>query len=336
MTLIVAGAKTRRVSGVAIEGVPVFHSSRWIRSTWTAFRVVMRARRVRAQVYHFHDPELLPWAMILRWNGACVIYDAHEDYAEDLRKRPYLWKTTSSFLIGAVHRVERWCARRMSGVIGATDFIAGKFAIYCKKVAAIRNFPRTDELYAAPAEALRDSRRVAYVGNIMESRGVFEMLEACRQAEASLVLAGAFETPELRAMAQAHPGWRQVIEMGHVSRADLPGLLASCNMGIVVFHPDNNWIVSQPLKLFEYMSAGLPVVASNFPLWLDVVEGNGSGVCVDPMDTSAIGAAIRRLCDDPQQARTMGENGRTAIRERYNWAREIEALESFYANICAP
>jgi len=333
VTLVITGSPDRIDGGVRVVGHIPRPESRWRRVTITAWRVMRLADSLGAEVYQFHDPELLPWVLWMRLKGRRVIYDAHEDYIEDLRERPYLPSFGRNTLIALVDRIERFCTRRISGVTGATDYITEKFAANGVDAVAIRNFPFVDELWSADATHPSAERRFAYVGNIMRTRGITEMVEACRLADVTLMLAGTFETDELRAGAVAQPGWNKVVELGHLSRKELPPMLAGCVAGLVLFHPEKNWIVSGPLKLFEYMSAGLPVLVSNFPLWKQVVEGNRCGICVDPLDVNAISAALRWFCDNPAEARAMGERGRAAIRNKFNWEREVEALEAFYAKM---
>jgi glycosyltransferase involved in cell wall biosynthesis len=87
--------------------------------------------------------------------------------------------------------------------------------------------------------------------------------------------------------------------------------------------------------MFEYMAAGLPVIASRFPLWREIVEGNDCGVCVDPLDPAAIAAAIDLFCGDPALARRMGENGRRAVLARYDWRGEADKLAAFHDALVA-
>jgi glycosyltransferase involved in cell wall biosynthesis len=109
--------------------------------------------------------------------------------------------------------------------------------------------------------------------------------------------------------------------------------MASSMAGLVTLHPEPNYLDALPVKMFEYMAAGIPVIASAIPLWRDIVEGNRCGVCVDPMDPAAIAAAIDALVLDPAAARAMGENGRRAIVGTYNWQREAAKLLAFYETV---
>jgi glycosyltransferase involved in cell wall biosynthesis len=107
--------------------------------------------------------------------------------------------------------------------------------------------------------------------------------------------------------------------------------LDQCCAGLVLFHPERDHVDAQPNKMFEYMAAGLPVIASDFPLWRQLVEEPGCGLTVDPLDPAAIAAAMRRLTSDPAAAAAMGERGRAAVRGTLNWEHESRALLALYA-----
>lgn len=121
--------------------------------------------------------------------------------------------------------------------------------------------------------------------------------------------------------------------MGFLNRSEVAELLSKASAGLVLFHPYPNHIDAQPNKMFEYMSAGLPIISSNFPLWKEIVEGNSCGICVDPLNPTAIREAIEQIIRNPDDAAQMGRNGRSAVESKYNWETESFKLLKFYSMI---
>jgi glycosyltransferase involved in cell wall biosynthesis len=102
---------------------------------------------------------------------------------------------------------------------------------------------------------------------------------------------------------------------------------------LVVLHPERGYKESLPIKLFEYMSAGLPVIASDFPYWRELLEPIGCASFVDPLDPVRIAAAIDDLLSNEERAREMGMRGAAAVRERLNWEQEAPKLFDLYARL---
>ena len=85
--------------------------------------------------------------------------------------------------------------------------------------------------------------------------------------------------------------------------------------------------------MFEYMAAGIPVVASNFPLWKEIIEENKCGICVEPANVEQISDAVNYLLNNPEEAQRMGANGRKAVEEKYNWNNEAKTLLQLYCDL---
>jgi glycosyltransferase involved in cell wall biosynthesis len=302
------------------------------RVLWHALR---EAREVKALAYHFHDPELMLVGFALKFQGNRVFYDVHEDVPRQLLDKrwvaPWLRKTLAYLVEG----LEWLAARSFDGVIAATPAIARRFP--ARNTVTVQNYPITGELAPVSDDEIphhRRAPRIAYIGGIQLVRGAREMIEAVGllspATQATLVLAGEVYPAGLLDELRDLPGWKSVEFLGVCSRAQVSAELATARMGLVLFHPLRNHVDAQPNKLFEYMSAGLPVVASNFPLWREIVTVGGCGILVDPCNPGEIAEAIRWLLEHPTEAQAMGQRGRLAVEDRFNWSNEAKKLLRFY------
>jgi glycosyltransferase involved in cell wall biosynthesis len=292
------------------------------------------ARALRAHLYHFHDPELIPVALLLRAGGHAVVYDAHEDVPRAVLSKYWIAPWLRRLVAGVFERFEDFAARRFSAVVAATPHIARRFRRLNARCVDVNNYPLLEEL-AADIAATPEGRVLCYLGGIGIIRGAIEMITAVGRTDAKLVLAGAFENTATETLLRRLPAWRQVDYRGVVTRAEVHRIMATSRAGLIFFHPEPNHVDAQPNKIFEYMSAGLPVLASDFPLWRDLLQASNAGRCVDPLDVDAIARCIDALLADPVRAREMGERGRTAVARQFNWTHEERKLVSLYREALA-
>ncbi|MBL8995931.1 MAG: glycosyltransferase family 4 protein [Gemmatimonadales bacterium] len=331
VTLIVAdGEGPGARDGVTIRDVGKA-AGRLSRITRTPDRILRAALEECADLYHLHDPELLPIGLRLARRGKRVIFDSHEDVPSQILHKPYLPPWSARLLSRGFARFEDFACRRLDGVVAATPFIRDKFQRVTPRVVDISNYPLRDEFASSvPWKARR--AEVCYIGDISEIRGIHELCAAMARTATGvrLNLCGAFTDSATERRARTGPGWERVDAHGMVDRAGVRRVLDRSVAGLVTLHPVPNYLPSQPIKLFEYMSAGIPVIASDFPLWRSIVEESRCGILVDPLDPGAIAAAIDHLVSTPEEAERMGRNGRAAVETRYNWEREEVRLEAFY------
>jgi glycosyltransferase involved in cell wall biosynthesis len=155
------------------------------------------------------------------------------------------------------------------------------------------------------------------------------------QIDADLYLAGSIWPSPLERKLRRSPGWRRVRYLGSIDRREVARLLARVKVGVIPLHPIANYANAYPVKLFEYMAAGIPVVATDLPRWRQVLEAHDCGVCVPPMSPAHLAAAIVDLLDDHERARAMGERGRRATVEHYSWETQANALVGLYRDLLA-
>lgn len=300
--------------------------------SWIAWR---EAVSEKATVYHIHDPELIPVSWLLRARGHVVFYDVHEDMPQDILIKPYLPPITRRPLALLAKAIERLTATVLSGIVAATPKIAARFPN--AKTCVVRNFPRQEE-FPRPRRSSSPTKtnEVIYVGGLSRERGAAQMVNAAKiwnaTVEAPLVLAGRILPRSLETELESLDGWRHVQFLGWLNRDELLARLARAKLGLVVLHPHPSFLDSLPVKLFEYMAAGLPVVASRFPLWEQIIDNAECGVTVNPFDENAIASAVQTMLTSPDMAAAMGSSGRQAIAMNYSWELESRTLIDFYAD----
>lgn len=334
--LVAPGDQRQVADGVHL--VPVTRPrTRLERMTRTAWSILRSSQRLRAQVYHFHDPELIPIGVLLKLGGKCVIYDVHEDLPRQILDKDWIHPLLRAPIAWLASVGESLAGRVLDATVAATPTIAARFPR--SSTAIVRNLPILEELApdSRTSEYQKRAATVAYVGGIAATRGAHQMVAATnlvsRRHSPRLVLAGRFQPPALAAELARIPGWDRVDVAGWLGRTEVAGLLGTARIGLVTLLPTASYLESYPTKLFEYMAAGLPVIASDFPLWREIVHGAGCGLLVDPHDPGSIAAAIDRLLDDPAEAEAMGLRGQQAIIEQYSWETERGHLLDLYTRL---
>ncbi|WP_257350251.1 glycosyltransferase family 4 protein [Pseudalkalibacillus decolorationis] len=340
VSYIVPNEKNRTEYGVQIIGVSSNPRHPIERITKTTSNVFQKAKMQNADVYHFHDPELIPIGLKLKKLGKKVIYDVHEDVPEQILSKQWIPRMIRKFISNIVEKVEKKASRKFDAIVTATPHIEQRFKTYNSNTVTIHNYPLVEELAVENTKtdeiesSISQKGKVIYIGGIYRLRGIVEMISAVEESNdkssVEFILGGKFAPPELEDEVRELSGWEHVDYRGQLNRIEVRQALGESQAGLVLLHPEPRFVVSLPIKMFEYMSAGIPVIASNFPLWKEIVEGNDCGICVDPLDIDEVSNAIRQLIDNPEFAQTMGKNGRDAVLELYNWEKESKKLIEIY------
>lgn len=330
VNLVVADGNGDEIKdGILIFDVGPTIGGRIKRFIFTSKRVYQKAKDLDCDIYHFHDPDLIRFGNRLLRAGKKVIYDVHEDVAKQTFSKDYIPKLLQPFLAFVIRLYENYYASKFSYISTATAFINERFVKLNRNSVCISNFPILNELVSSHDWSLKKNE-IVYIGGIARIRGIVELIESLDKTKIMLNLAGDFENTELEEQCKSYINWKQVNYSGFVNRENVRKILENSRIGIVTFHPLPNHIDAQPNKMFEYMSASIPVIASNFPLWKSIIEGNNCGICVNPKDPKEIAEAINYLIENDEIAKKMGENGRRAVMDKYNWETEEEKLIAIY------
>lgn len=330
---VVPGTEDTIMDGVHLHGVTAEKGSRFRRMTKTVSRVYQRALEIDADIYHFHDPELIPIGLKLKKLGKKVIYDIHEDMPRAIMSKPWIPAFIRKPISAVFEAYEDHCSKKFDFLITATPFINKRFMKINSNCINVNNYPLLNEFADSPEDKKSEkTNSVCYIGVISHIRGAEQVLEAANEINGVIEFAGRVGSDDL--MEKLH-NTKNVRYHGMLNRVEVKNLLKRSVAGIVTFLPEPNHTHSQPNKMFEYMSAGIPVICSNFPLWQKVVEKNKCGICVDPSDPRAIANAINYLLNHRDEASAMGRNGQLAIKAEYNWEAESRHLASIYEKLSA-
>jgi len=318
-----------------IDGVQVVHlkkvKSLWRRWLLTNVEALSKALGTKSHVYHFHDPEFIPAALVLRLLGKQVIYDIHEDYVSAISQKFYIPAPLRIALSKAFGFFETLAGRCFHQVI-AERYYAERFPNATK----VLNYPRITE----NSRCQRSDSNLLYTGKVHLYRG------AMNHAKIPQLVPGANVSFVGRCDAKLH---QQMLEASG-SQADSLSFngvgenvpfeeILDCYRnggwlaGLAIFDPNEHLQDKELTKLFEYMSYGLPIIASNFPAWRRLVEDNSCGICVDPSDENAVAAAVETLRDDPLLWQEMSDNGMRVVREKYTWKSQETNILSLYADL---
>jgi glycosyltransferase involved in cell wall biosynthesis len=324
------------------DGVQIYDvgkcSSRLGRILPGTYRLGKKAGELHPDVYHLHDPELLPLGLIWRLCGRNVVYDMHENFPEQLKNKQWIPSFIRYFLSLIIMVVERGILRHLHVIFAEKSYIKSYSWIRNKEV--IQNFPILSKLKGlATTSPKRKTFTVGYLGDVTFDRGIPIVAEAIfhvRQqgiAMEFLCIGAVHEDVLNNASFQkgVSQGWLHAT--GRLEPGTAWPLIAGCHVGSVVLRPMGNYVESYPTKMFEYMAMCLPVLASDFLLYRQIVDGHACGLCVDPENVGDIAGALLFFYHHVDQSREMGRRGYHAVLKTFNWEAEKEKLIQFYKRL---
>ncbi|RDU35622.1 glycosyltransferase family 1 protein [Neobacillus piezotolerans] len=330
--LLAPNAPEKTINGVHLRPLRVRNKNRFERIFKNKRFILAQVNEIEADVYHFHDPELIFVGRELKKQGKKVVYDVHEDLPMQIYRKPYIPAFLKKPMSLGVQLVEKNASRNFDLICAATPHISGKFEKYNPQRIDVKNYPKLGKQQAVLNNQPMEEKYVCYIGGLAGDRGLYVMEEAIRMSTCSLYLAGNFHNPADKARFEKMEN-DKVAYLGFLDKEGVAALLGNSLAGLVVLEENEPFKYSLPVKMFEYMSAGIPVICSDFPLWREIVEKHNCGVCVNPADPKEISAAINFLHDNPTLAKKMGENGRRAVESEYNWETESKKLIEAYEQL---
>lgn len=321
-----------------------------LRSAQGAGRALAQARAIRmalgthADVFHVADLELLPAALLLKRTRRPVVYDCIEDYPAYMHLKPWLPPRSRPVAAACVARLERYVTSRLDAVLTADEGTAERLRRHQPATVVLHNFPRLDDFAPAPPETPRPidvlyhgSLPAYHLGALVDIGGAL----ARRVPAFRCSIVG--EPDSVRAWGDFAEGLAKNGLNGRMTLrprvpfGEVPALVRLARTGVVPLPDVPKFRTNVPMKLFEYMAAGVPTVTSDLPPARRLLAGCDGAVLVPPGDHEAFADALARLLQDPEAAAAVARRGVEMVRERFHWEREEAMLLRAYGDLlCGP
>jgi glycosyltransferase involved in cell wall biosynthesis len=305
-------------------------------------RIYLAARKQKADIYHLHDLRLLNIIKKLKrlpWKPK-VFHCIRESYGDSIRDYASSNVFVMSFKKFYARYIEHWEIRKIrpaDRIITIDNATYAKFSkIYGDKVSIVYNFSSLfpDENHQEPK--LFD---LIYTGGMNAYRGILKIIESVAIAKINipsikLLLLGKFHDPNFKKLLleQIHElGVEQHVDIiDSVPHPEVKKYLAQSKIGLVALQPIPKFFKNIPIKQFEYMAFGLPVIGSNLPPIEDFIKRINAGIIIDPTKPEMIAGAIVELLTNKELYMQLSDNAFNAARDIYNWKSEAEKLTDIY------
>lgn len=328
-TLIAPNVEDTELNGVHIKGVTLPHSR--IKRMLSLRRVYTKMKEVDADVYHFHDPELMSLGVrIKRKLGKKIIFDSHEDVLIQISEKEWIPSIIRKPLQLLYEKYERHCLKKYYALVSVTPSIVDRLSSINPSTYMVTNYP----IYREMEDNRQFGNNICFAGGITADWMHDEILDAINDLPVRYLLAGYLNDNAYFEQLKSNESWKKVDFYGQIPHSQVAQLMEKSIAGMVL----NDYVANVGYhlgslgntKLFENMMCGIPVIATDFILWKEIIETYHCGICVNPHDTNAIADAINYLIQHPAEAREMGNNGQKAVKEKYNWETQKKTLLDMY------
>lgn len=332
-TYLVAMGESREESGVHIVGLGEAPKSRIKRMSAFTKRIYDRAMKIDAEIYHLHDPELLPYALKMKKAGKTVIFDSHENTLEEMRDKTYVPSVLRPLVAGSYRFFAKNIFKKLDALVSVTPDIIVQLKELNKKTYMVTNYPILEEIEDGCEK--NQNFTLCFTGGIKDEWSHEVIIESLSDG-VNYELCGLADDGYIEKLSNL-PMWKNVHYFGRVSHQEALKIQSHSHVGIALLQPSRNTGflngTAGNTKLFEYMMAGIPVICTDFILWKDIVHRYNCGICVNPNDMEAVRAAVDYLRRNPDEAAQMGQNGRRAVEQEFNWATQEKKLLELYASL---
>ncbi len=329
VSLVQANTEDQVKDGVKVYGVhmPPIRFKRMA----TVKPVLKKALEIDADIYHIHDPELLPLIPKLKKHGKKVIFDSHENFPGVIMIKEYLPLLFRRLVSKLYIQYERKILSCCDAVISVTPDIVTRLSKINKHAFLITNYP----IYREIEDKRAWGKSICFAGGVNKEWMHHQIIKALPETEVKYRIVGKSAYPSYNNLLKNLAGWDKVELLGKIKREDVIPFLQENLAGMALYtynDPNVNYkegtLGNQ--KIFEYMMAGIPIITSHLRLWEELIKENDCGLVVEPDDVNSISEAINFLEKNPAEAKRMGDNAQKAVKEKYNWNTQEEVLFQVY------
>jgi glycosyltransferase involved in cell wall biosynthesis len=292
-------------------------------------KIYKLALSINADIYHFHDPELLFTGYKLTLKNKKVIYDIHEDVPRQILFKEWIPKLFRPIISFFFEIFENFFSIYYTALVVPVPLLYNRFNNKNSNISIVSNFPYKEDINQANSYSVNNP--LIYIGGLTWTRGISQIAKASFNINQHLVLCGSYSSKGLQNLIEKN--YVNVTHLGHLSKSQLKEQVSKSSIGLVTLLNSPNDYYAYPIKMFEYMAAGIPIIASNFPIYKSIVEEGNCGICVNPSNVEDISLVITYILNNPQIAKQMGENGKQLIRTKYNWSNEYIKLKNLYIKV---
>lgn len=329
--------KDEIMNGIKLIGVKP-PNRRLTRFLITNFNIFIRALKEKADIYHFHDLDFVPWAALLKiFRRSRVIYDIHEAYPEYMLIKSYLPMAFRRIISTLVYVMEHIVVTFYDAIVPNDNYVAEEFRHENNVV--IFNFPTMDFFKDGQQPFQNRKYDLFYHGTLPKYHFEAMMNIAERLNSENIKTIWGIVTHDKSVLSWA----RQEIEkrklqsnfvfLPYVDYLNVSEYLNNVKIGIIPLPPFKKFLKNIPLKMFEFMGCGLPIVLSDLPPSRQFIYGENCAIAVEPDNIDEYVKGIKLLLNKPERAIEMGNNGKRLVFEKYNWSVEEKKLLRLYEKL---
>ncbi len=334
VVIICPDCQTTDSQGIKFRLADVDRSKHWKKLFLNPFRVLGRAIDENASVYHFHDPELCLTGFFLKLFGKKVVYDVHEDTPRAILAKSWVPAPLRGIISKLFEGLELLLSLTFDGIVASAEVVAKRFPR--RKTITVGNFPEVAEFPSVIPDFEKRGHIACMIGTIQEDRGIYDVLDSARYLDYPILLTGEYASEQVQQRVEEESQDLPLRSLGFLERGEVIELLLHSRVGLAPMHQAEHYQMNLPPKIFEYMICEIPVVASDFSYWREILEDSEygqCGICVDLEDPKSLAKAVTYLMENEDDAIQMGLNGRRAVLERFNWENETQKLLDLYTRL---